>query len=692
MRVYKNIFLALIFFLNLTNLYGTTFIVSSSKSYDDIAPGNNTCYTGYASPDNCTLKAAIQEANAHAGADEIIFDRHLTFPSQNLPDIESEYLTIDGSSQWDVQYSTPGIIIINTLVVRTSHTTIKGIGFHGSNGSVGVHIINGTNNHIGGYGNTERNIFLTDIGVILGHTWSEDNIIQNNYFGFRSEHDIDYHNDIGIYVDFNSHDDVIENNVIGNCNIGISMRAGDNILIKNNIFGRPRKDYYFPYRIPNGYGIKGGGQGTIEKNNISDSTEADIEITSTMQIKDNIIGTKWMNFDELTSNEDGIRVIGQTWTNISNNTIYNINGNGIYMYGIYGKIANNEIYWNKGNGIHIKSSNIEISNNYIMENSKNGILIDGSNNIDIYGNKIGMWSGTSSDSSGGNGQNGISIINASTDNTIGGLLPGKRNYIGYNEADGIYIGGTGTRNNYVVGNTIGANDSSTPRKAGNKHHGIAIYDNAESNHIGQLGGMASPNLIVDNYWRGIAIINSNYNEIFANLIGTNNGDMNWGNAYSGIQIAGYYNTMRNNIVANNGFGPALQQAGIIIEGASSFGNRIIENSIFNNASAGIDLIDGGNQDIQAPLLYRNGKILSGTTYPNSKIEIFSGPDQDEGKYYEGFIQADDTGAFQWTIDTHVQGRYITATTTTQSIFNTSEFSLPVAGYIFPLPAIIFILQ
>ena len=48
----------------------TTYTVDDNGDAPDATPGDNTCATAGAT---CTLRAAIEEANAHAGADTITF-------------------------------------------------------------------------------------------------------------------------------------------------------------------------------------------------------------------------------------------------------------------------------------------------------------------------------------------------------------------------------------------------------------------------------------------------------------------------------------------------------------------------------------------------------------------------------------------------------------------------------------------
>lgn len=54
--------------------YAATFVVNSTADADDAAPGDGNCDDGSG---NCTLRAAISEANALVGADDIVFDSSL---------------------------------------------------------------------------------------------------------------------------------------------------------------------------------------------------------------------------------------------------------------------------------------------------------------------------------------------------------------------------------------------------------------------------------------------------------------------------------------------------------------------------------------------------------------------------------------------------------------------------------------
>jgi hypothetical protein len=79
----------------------STFTVNSSADSGDSSPGDGTCRTA-ASATECTLRAAMEEANALAGSQTILFNLPdgdtVIYPATALPEI-TEAVTIDGTSQ-----------------------------------------------------------------------------------------------------------------------------------------------------------------------------------------------------------------------------------------------------------------------------------------------------------------------------------------------------------------------------------------------------------------------------------------------------------------------------------------------------------------------------------------------------------------------------------------------------------------
>lgn len=696
------LFPALLLFLYYSPVQAATFLVSSNFDSADQNPGDGICQTALVYPHNCSLKAAIQEANALGGADTIVFASPLTFylsSSELLPTITDNDLTIDGSNQWDNGDNVPGIILsnygtINSLVIRADNTVIKGIYFEGS--GTGISLSSGTGNRIGGPNDHERNVFHgVGTGIYLG-SGSTGTTIQYNYFGIRRTNinvprNDNYVGEYGIYgagTPIGPYT-IIENNIIGEQQTGIWLGGCKFIKVRNNVIGMPAIST--AYTIPNNRGIELlSTSAEITDNHISDNTETQIYISGGPSsgkavISGNYIGSAYSSDIGVITQSDGVTLAGvANNVEIKGNYINHVNGDGVVVtVGSFADIANNTISYNDGNGIYIQGTSYinTVSGNSIFNNDKNGILLNSASNAVISANTIG------SSSMGGNTLDGIRIENGSKDNIIGGVDQTAQNVIGYNGKSGIYVTGAGTTGNHIAGNIIGAgphfyNIAVGYLKAGNGNHGIAVYDGAESNNIGLSGDIISPNIILDNTWSGIAIVNSHHNRIFSNMIGTDGASRLWGNKYYGINIVdGNNNIVKYNTITNNGF-QAPARAGISIKEITPGwvnGNQMSENSIFHNGAAGIELINGANGNVQPPTLQRHGIILSGTACPGCTVEFFSGPDMDEGAFYEGSTQADTFGNYSLIQTGSYKGSHVTATATTTPGLNTSEFSLPVKG-------------
>jgi CSLREA domain-containing protein len=82
--------------------FAHTFTVTSTGDAGDPNPGDGFCRTGGSPPGPCTLRAAIQEADALVGRDDIVFGigtgAQTISPLSALPAI-TEAVTIDGTTQ-----------------------------------------------------------------------------------------------------------------------------------------------------------------------------------------------------------------------------------------------------------------------------------------------------------------------------------------------------------------------------------------------------------------------------------------------------------------------------------------------------------------------------------------------------------------------------------------------------------------
>jgi parallel beta-helix repeat protein len=255
-----------------------------------------------------------------------------------------------------------------------------------------------------------------------------------------------------------------------------------------------------------------------------------------------------------------------------------------------------------------------ISDNLISGNEGIGVTIrrDAMHNT-IIGNKIGTdVNGTSALPN----NQGFWIAQGAHDNVIGGDTPGERNIISGNRTCGVCIGG-------------GSDPS---------------WDATMNNIVG------------------------------GNYIGTDiSGTSPIGNVESGVAIGQWAQDNvigAGNVIAHNG------DDGVTVDGASSTGNTITQNSIFSNDDMGIDLTDDANGNIAAPVIFTTtlGSVnIVGTACPDCTVEVFENGDTDgEGETYVGDTTATASGAFTVTVS-YLTKPYLTATAT-DAISGTSEFS------------------
>ena len=127
------------------------------------------------------------------------------------------------------------------------------------------------------------------------------------------------------------------------------------------------------------------------------------------------------------------------------------------------------------------------------------------------------------------------IVQGSTGNTIGGAASGAGNVISGNTRDGVEITGAGTSGNLVAGNLVGTTAAGTAA-LGNGVNGVEIDTDASSNTIGGTAA-AAWNVISGNSGDGVFVEDSTSDVIQGNLIGTDvTGTVALGNSGFGVEI------------------------------------------------------------------------------------------------------------------------------------------------------------
>ena len=515
-----------------------TYVVNSTGDAGDANLGDGVCDDGNG---NCTLRAAIEEANQSTDQDVIEFGDIApgAGPAQITPGSEltvSETVTIDGSTENSYSDDAPTVLIDgNSLPSNTdglylelsangstiealavvdapsdgidvgSEVTIQdcyiGVSTDGTtangNGNAGIRLFGDDNfafdNVIGGNANS---------GVLVqGNT----NYIYNNRIGVGADGTTDVGNGAaGVRVDN-------ANNFIGACIFGgcagniISGNDGAGIQINAN--GQTV--------VTNYIGTDESGTSSLPNNN-GIAVESDNNTIGGTDDQRNVISGNQFN---------GIRIGVGNQTPADNNTVDNNyigtdaagtsavpNGNG----GVEGGIR-----FDEGTGN-------EILENVIAGNNAHGIRMRGSGNNTIRGNRVGV------DPNGnplGNTFDGILVQTGG--NSIGGLDSGEENIIGDNALDGIHIEGD---NNLLTGNYIGTNPSD--ESIGNGEYGVEMTNGASGNELAHTYGdnifTSRMNTIAYNGNHGVAITGSNSleNAVRANRI--------YGNSGQGIYLGSGY--------------------------------------------------------------------------------------------------------------------------------------------------------
>ncbi len=236
----------------------------------------------------------------------------------------------------------------------------------------------------------------------------------------------------------------------------------------------------------------------------------------------------------------------------------------------------------------------------------------------------------------GNATDGITIDESSA-NTIGGSTSGSGNVIAGNFNGVDLTGAVGTTDNVLWGNLIGTDLTGT-LPIGNANDGVIVQDSATDNAIGEtVIGVGAGNTIGFNAAAGVQVFSSTGNTILANAVFDNDG------------------------------------GGIVLYGAleASYGEPVLSGAIPNAADQ---------------ITQMQGTFDPGASHANETflIEFFGNASTDQVGRYEGqtFLGAGTVttnGSGAASIDINLQtvvasGTYVTATATSTSALNTTEFS------------------
>ena len=358
----------------------TTFTVNSTGDGGDLIQGDGGCDAGGPVGSQCTLRAAIQEANATAGADTIIFNipgttgvKTIT-PASPLPQI-TEQVNIDGYTQTGAHPNQKAIGNDAALKIVLNGTNASGNGLTISNSSNSV--IKGlVINRFGGNG-----IFI--FGDSVG------NRIEGNYIGTNATGTLDQGNHIAGVSAFSDGPGVLSETVVGG-----TTPASRNLISGNEGAGVELGNSNFNGVQPGGHRIQGNYIGT-DKSGTKDLGNGDdgifLEDTSA-----NVVGGKTVaSRNVISGNGGGLDLFDASGTQMLGNRIgTTADGKGALgndAYGVYidgdqnlgsnnalgdgTSAGSNTIAFNGGDGIVIRgeSTSNAISRNSVFSNVGIGI-------------------------------------------------------------------------------------------------------------------------------------------------------------------------------------------------------------------------------------------------------------------------------------------------------------------------------
>jgi len=622
-RVLVALSLSLVFSVSLA---AATFTVDEVGDDGDNNLADNVCA---ATSDNvCTLRAAIEQANATAGADTIDFNVTGTITLATAYESLVEETDIDATGA-------PGPVIVDG-----AGSVAVGFDFDdGTDGSLiaGLEISGFTTAaiHIDGDSVTVRSCA---IGPISGGTPNEDGIVIAPTAS-------------GVLIGGGGGRNVIS----GNDGIGLVIEGDDNDVVANYI----GTDAAGTAALPNDAGIlltataDGNEIGSFLPDNANvisgngfDGIAVD-EATNTT-IFGNLIGLDSTAGAALGNGLDGVGLYGAAGTIVGvsdgGNTISGNGFDGIYSEDATGTIVEGNIIGldrnetaavpNLQHGINIDSGDMTIGStvgrNIISGNAQIGILVGTLDPVTIIGNIIGL---DSSDNIAGNDVFGIGVEGGPSDVTIGGTNEGEGNTISGNGFAGISIFfSSGVR---IYGNTVGLTFDRTDTR-GNGGYGIEMLLSDDIT-IGSAGG--GMNVISGNSASGIDHVSTTGVTITGNRIGTDGTGMTaLGNLEAGVEICdatsgvavsdnlisgnalwGVWlmsdatgNTISNNVIglnADQSAALANGNAGVLFTDTAE-GNTIgPDNVISGNARAGVAAIDTAvDNAIEGNSIFDNGEL------------------------------------------------------------------------------------
>src|SRR5438105_1452336 len=521
-----------------------TITVVSTADLGDTNPGDGICRDIVF---QCTLRAAIQTANASTGKKRIAFSisgggLHIISPATALPAI-TEPLEIDGYSQPGSSPNTLAVgdnAVIDIELQGPNSTAFDGLDVNADNSDIGGLVITGFNDQMKLAGAGDQ-----VIGDFLGTSTTGTS---DGWTGYSDVHVV------GPGADVGQDNPALRNVMGGGLTAGTGTPYGvvisaDNALVQGNEIGvnAPGTD---PLHLWFAVDVDGASNATIggataaagnvlNSTWLSDGAAVNLQSTTGDLVEHNLIGT----------NATGsAAAAGTTFAN------------GVYL----AAAPNNTIADNVISGL---------SNGHGVD-----VTDAASTGNTIKGNRIG----TNADGTAAiPNMDGI-VVNFANGNTIGGPGSGDGNVVAAStNCDGILV--VEADSTIIEGNAVGTTAD-----------GSAALPNACDGIEDFLGtnSLIADNLVSGNADDGILLQGAHGDTVAGNLVGTNaDGTAALGNLGSGIYLyqaggntIGGTSAGAANVVSGNGHSSVFNNSGIWLAGGNATGTDIEGNRISTNAA------------------------------------------------------------------------------------------------------------
>ncbi len=589
--------LALSIMLGATTVSAATFTVDDTGDASDADAGNGVCATGGGV---CTLRAAIEEANASGGADVIEFSvgsGQITISPGSFYDDISEQITIDGTSQ--PGYSGSPIVKIDGTSAGDNACAFTA-DINGSD-----HVFNGlvlvNFDECGIYSNFSSNVTVTNsyIGVDFDGETAASNTAGIIFFQTTG----------GVIGGSNGDGNVVSGNTSTNIEIGTGStgievsgnNVGTNFSADDVVSGNGR-----------GILVKGGatiGGTTFEKRNVISGNTTGLWLFGdvAVNVQGNYIGTDQFAQTAIPNSAVGVYLTGSNAVvggeeDSKRNYISGNSGNGIalrYAGTTDNTIQNNHIgiddlgadLGNTSNGIEIyeDAAGNTFDNNVISGNGANGIYKRSTVDGDIITNN---YIGVSDDGETAVKNDGYGIYITGGSATIG--TNGNGNVIAGHTSFEVYLNGTTANETTIKGNKIGVSVGE------DLVVGAGIYSANTEDLV--IGGTieGEGNTIAGHTTAAISALGGSGHTIQGNFIGTDSGGNGWnlGNSGTyGIALSSSDTVIGGSIAGQNTISN-MDTAGVYVSSTSVTGVEITYNLIYDNLNADGILLAGedGNDD------------------------------------------------------------------------------------------------